>query len=86
MASREQAGRAEGVERAAGRAGGRAPARSGLRARPSLRRRVLRAMARQKNIAVGGIVVVLLVSVFFVAINLAVDLLYAMIDPRIRYA
>lgn len=30
--------------------------------------------------------VVLLVSIFFVAINLAVDLLYATIDPRIRYA
>ena len=58
MASREQAGRAE---RAVGRAGSRAPARTGLRARPSLRRRVLRAMARQKNIAVGGIVVVLLI-------------------------
>ena len=30
--------------------------------------------------------VVLLVSIFFVLINLAVDLLYALIDPRIRYA
>ena len=30
--------------------------------------------------------VVLLVSAFFVFINLVVDLLYAWIDPRIRYA
>jgi len=30
--------------------------------------------------------VVLLVSIFFVLINLVVDMLYALIDPRIRYA
>ena len=32
-----------------------------------------------------GLVLVMLVAAFFILINFAVDLLYAALDPRIRY-